>query len=215
MVSTMLKDKRALASPLHWLPQALKDRARGRELAAGEYLFRQGDAASAIYEIQRGRLRMIRYTSDSRPVIVHTARQGQLFAEAALFADTYHCDAVATADTRVRIYAKKPLLAALRSEPELALHLTSVLAREVRALRERLEVRNVRSARERIIQHLALMADAGALRLDGPLKDLAAEIGLTPEAYYRALAALEKEGAIARTGDRIVLRRGDLPRPPT
>ena len=37
--------------------------------------------------------------------------------------------------------------------------------------------------------------------------DLAAEIGLTHEAVYRTLAALEKDGTLARSGDRIVLRK--------
>jgi CRP-like cAMP-binding protein len=90
-------------APLRWLPQALKDGAKVRELADGEYLFRQGDKANAIFEIERGRLAMVRYTTDSRAVIVHTARQGQLFAEAALFAQTYHCDGTAAGDTRVRV----------------------------------------------------------------------------------------------------------------
>src|SRR4051812_8812634 len=106
----MSQDKGANETPLHWLPQALKDSAKVRELADGEYLFRQGDKATAIYEIERGRLVMVRYTTDSRAVIVHTARQGQLFAEAALFAQTYHCDGIAAADTRVRVYSKEILL---------------------------------------------------------------------------------------------------------
>ncbi|MFI5002919.1 MAG: helix-turn-helix domain-containing protein [Reyranellales bacterium] len=40
---------------------------------------------------------------------------------------------------------------------------------------------------------------------------MAAEIGLTHEALYRTLAALEKDGVIARSGMRIVLAR--LPKP--
>jgi CRP/FNR family transcriptional regulator, dissimilatory nitrate respiration regulator len=204
----MNNDQGAVQSPLHWLPQPLKDSARVRELAGGEYLFRQGDKATAIYEIERGRLGMIRYTTDSRQVIVHTGRPGQLFAEAALFAEAYHCDAVAAGDTRVRVHLKENLLAAFQADPKLALSFTSVLAHEIMALRARLEVRNVRSARERILQHLELIAevDQHALRLDSTLKDLAAEIGLTHEALYRALAALEKDGAIQRKGDRIILQ---------
>jgi|ERR1043166_1994945 CRP-like cAMP-binding protein len=198
-------------TPLGWLPQALRDGAKVRELGDGEYLFRQGDKANAIYEIERGRLTMVRYTSDSRTVIVHTARQGQLFAEAALFAQTYHCDGVAAGSTRVRVYPKERLLAAFNAEPKLALSFTAMLAHEIMALRARLEVRNVRSARERILQHLALIAEAPhVFRLDGTLKDLAAEIGLTHEAFYRALAALEKDAAIERKDDRIVLIGSDL-----
>ena len=74
-------------------------------------------------------------------------------------------------------------------------------------LRSRLEQRAIRSARERVLQHIALAADPErrAFRIEGTLMDLAAEIGLTHEALYRTLARLEKEGAIARTGDGIVL----------
>ena len=43
--------------------------------------------------------------------------------------------------------------------------------------------------------------------LSGTLMDLAAEIGLSHESLYRTLAALEREGAIARNGDAIVLRK--------
>jgi CRP/FNR family transcriptional regulator, dissimilatory nitrate respiration regulator len=207
----MNAQKGANETPLHWLPQALKNSVKVRDLADGEYLFRQGDSAVAIYEIERGRLAMVRYTTDSRAVIVHSARQGQLFAEASLFAQTYHCDAIAAGVTRVRVYPKERLVAAFSADPQLALSFTAVLAHEIMALRARLEVRNVRSARERILQHLGLIADAPhVFRLDSTLKDLAAEIGLTHEAFYRALAALEKDGEIERKDDRIVLRSSNL-----
>lgn len=38
------------------------------------------------------------------------------------------------------------------------------------------------------------------VEIDGTLKDLASEIGLTHEALYRALHDLEAEGQIARRG---------------
>jgi CRP-like cAMP-binding protein len=204
----MIQDDTAMEPPLRRLPPALTQRARIRELEAGEHLFRQGDKANAIFEIVRGRLLMVRQTIEGRTVVLHTARSGELFAEAALFAPTYHCDAVAAADTRVRVHLTQDLLAAFRADRELALHFMAVLAHEVQALRARIEIRNIRSARERLFQHLTLAAGSGdhTLRLDGTLKDLAAEIGLTPEALYRAIAALEREGLLARKGDRILLR---------
>ena len=48
--------------------------------------------------------------------------------------------------------------------------------------------------------HVAVAANFSA-----PLKDIAAEIGLTHEAFYRALAALEADGAIRRARRRIAL----------
>ena len=53
-------------------------------------------------------------------MILHTAHRGELFAEAALFADTYHCDAIATAQSSVRVYPKDMVKQVLRTDPALA-----------------------------------------------------------------------------------------------
>jgi hypothetical protein len=74
------------------------------------------------------------------------------------------------------------------------------------ALRTRLEQRNIRSARDRILQHLAATAhDGRTLRVEGTLLDLAAEIGLTHEVFYRNLATLERDGLIKRDKGSITL----------
>jgi CRP/FNR family transcriptional regulator, dissimilatory nitrate respiration regulator len=200
-------------STLEWLPQSIRVHSRLRELAAGEALFRQGERAYAIFAIERGRLTLVRHTIDSHRVVLHTARAGELFAEAALFASVYHCDAIAAAVSRVRIYAKRDLLAAFRANPQLAERFMAVLARQIHVLRARLEERNIRSARERLLHHIALCAgaDGRTMPVEGTLMELAAEIGLTPEALYRTLSGLEKEGAVRRTGLSIALRKRPAP----
>lgn len=197
-------------SSLDWLPESLRRRSRLHALRSGEVLFRQGDRASAIFEVEQGRLRLLRHTIDNRPVPLHTARPGELFAEAALFADRYHCDAVAVSDSRVRAYSKRALLAAFRNDAALGERFMAVLAHQIHALSNRLEERNIRSARERVLNRLVLAADPVDRRVavEGTLMDLAAELGLTHEALYRTLAALEKDGTIARTRSGIVLRKG-------
>jgi CRP-like cAMP-binding protein len=97
----------------------------------------------------------------------------------------------------------------MRDDPRFAERFMARLAHQVHDLRARIEERNIRSARERVLHHLALAAgpDGRTVPLDGTLMDLAAEIGLTHEALYRALAALEKEGQIERTRSAITLRK--------
>lgn len=188
------------------MPGALRQDATVREIEADQSLFGQGDRASAIFALERGRIRLVRHTADGHRVTLHTARTGELFAEAALFSDVYHCDAIADVPSRVRILPKAKLISAFERDPELSRRFMSILARQVMALRTRLEQRNIRSARERILLHLALSAEDGrVVRLDGTLVDLAAEIGLTHEALYRNLAALERDGVIRRDRESIVL----------
>ena len=193
---------------LDWLPDSVRDGSRLRELAAGEALFRQGDKTYAVFTVERGRLRLVRHTVDSRRVVLHTARAGDLLAEAALFSGTYHCDAVADVASCVRIYSKPDLLERFRSDPQTAERFMAVLAGQIHGLRARLEERNIRSARERLLHHVALHAtDGRTMPVEGTLSDLAAEIGLTPEALYRTLAELEKEGVVRRTRSAIALRK--------
>ncbi len=181
-----------------------------RELAAGELLFRQGDPAAAIYRVERGRLRLIRRTVDDHLVILHTARRGEFFTEAALFAETYHCDAVAAAPSRVRVYPKPKVMEALRADPALAEAFMARLARQLHDLRARMELRNIRSARERVLQYLRLCAGHGrTIVIDGQLQDIAAEIGMTREALYRTLAVLEAEGHLSRTETAILLQKSN------
>jgi CRP-like cAMP-binding protein len=194
-------------SCVDWLPPQFGSSTL-HQLEANEALFRQGDRASAIFEVEQGRLRLVRRTVDDHLVVLHTARAGDLFAEAALFSDTYHCDAMAVAPSRVRTYPKDALLAVLRRDPALFEAFAARLAHQLQALRARLELRNVRSARERLLHYLALVAgpDGRTVKVDGLLQDIAFDLGLTREAFYRTLATLESEGLIERRGDRILLR---------
>jgi CRP-like cAMP-binding protein len=179
-----------------------------RSLARNEYLFRQGDKVEAIYFIEDGRLRLDRRTFDGRSLVFGTSSAGEFFVEAALFAEIFHCDAVATEPSRVRIYPKAAVLKALNTDPSSALPFLRLMAHQVIEARQRLELMKIRSAKERVMLYLDLHAGAeGSVGLKGALQDIASELGLTREAFYRTLASLEHAGALERSGDRIVLKR--------
>jgi CRP/FNR family transcriptional regulator, dissimilatory nitrate respiration regulator len=189
------------------LPPPIEAGSVIRVLAQGELLFRQGHRAAAIYKVESGQLRLVRRTLDDHLVILHTARQGEFFAEASLFAEVYHCDAVAAAPSSVRIYPKEIVISVLRESPTLTETLMARLASQLQELRARMELRNIRSARERVLQYVRLRSgDTNrTIPISGQLQDIAAEIGITREALYRTLAALEADGLLSRTGTGIIL----------
>src|SRR5205823_2997648 len=139
---------------------------------------------------------------------MHAARAGQTFTEAALFSDIYHCNAVAGAKSRVRMYPKHDLLEALEREPSLALKYVASLSREVQRLRTDLELHSIRSSRERILRFLQLHAGPDSeYAVQGSLKELATNLGLAHETFYRELARLESAKLIARRRGSIRLRK--------
>ncbi len=171
-----------------------------RSLRRNEALFSQGDEVTAIYFIEAGRLRLERRTFDGRSLILGNTPAGEFFVEAALFADTYHCDAIASEPSRVRVYPKAAVLNALRADSAGAMSFLALVARQVIELRQRLEIMKVRSAKERVLLYLDLNAgsDGRTVNLPGQLQDIASELGLTREALYRTLAGLARTGAIER-----------------
>jgi CRP/FNR family transcriptional regulator, dissimilatory nitrate respiration regulator len=190
-----------------WMPAAIRAVAFERRLKAGEALFRLGDKAAGFYEVVSGRVRLVRVDRVGRETVLHVAGPAETLAEASLFSGQYHCDAVANTDATVRVYPKRQVISAFEKDPKALKTFTAMLAHQVMTLRTRLQQRNIRSARERVRQFLAfnIGPDGRSHELHGTLKDLAAEIGLTHEALYRALAALERAGEVKRAGNRIML----------
>jgi CRP/FNR family transcriptional regulator, dissimilatory nitrate respiration regulator len=194
-------------SALDWVPNEVTAAAKQRTLRVGESLFRQGDRTYGIFAIEKGRVQMIRYDSHGRSLVLFTAVEGNLFAEAALFSETYHCDAVAVTEATVRIYSRSLSLSLLDRDHTAAQNFMALLAREVMSLRTRLEILNIRSASERVLRHLSVAAgpDGRTVEISGTLKEMASELGLAQEVLYRTLADLETQGLIERADHLIKL----------
>jgi len=183
-----------------------------KKLIAGEYVFYQGDPARYIYAVKTGEIRLERPTLEGRSVLIHVAGNKDSFAEASLFAEKYHCNAIATVASTIHIYPKDLILKALQSQPDKAEKYIALLSSHVRNLRAKLELRNILSARDRIMQYFLLIADADTreIILHVPLKEMAAELGLAYETFYRQLARMEKEGVIKRNKNKILLCGADM-----
>lgn len=186
---------------------------RDRLLAQGEALFRAGDPALGLVIVRRGVLELRRLSPEGRLSVLHRAGPGDTFAEACLFEPHHHCDAVAATPGLVTIHPAAALRRAAAEDPALAWRIAGHLAARLVAERARAQRLALPRAEDRLLDALhALPAAAGGLRHVGrPWKALAAELGLTHEATYRALARLERDGRLRREGgDSVRLIPGPL-----
>ncbi len=119
-----------------------------RELAAGETLFATGDPTRGFFAVCKGRIRLARFSESGRETVLFVAGPGERFAEASLFAETYHCEAQAVSESTVACFSKAEALALLQNDATARLDLTADLARQVMELRSALTLRDIRSARE-------------------------------------------------------------------
>ncbi len=185
---------------LNQLPAEIQSMVAIRDLAAGQILFAQHDRAEAFFILESGHIQLLNYTEDGAQINHYGVRAGESFAEVALFYEHYLCTAIANTASRVLMVPKAPYLRALRSQPDLAEAFMARLAQRLHESKLLLELRGIRPAEKRVLHYLQLNVSADSLTVDLklPLKTLAGDLGLSPEALSRALKKLHEEGIINR-----------------
>lgn len=160
--------------------------------SAGDVLFYQAEPTTGLYRVQLGCVNLRRITAAGDTLTLHRATAGDLFAEASVFSDQYHCDAICVEGGAVQHFSKVAVLDQLSKEKDFARAFTALLARQVQSYRFLLEITAIKSAEERVL------AAVSAGYLDGAVTEFATRIHLTQEACYRALRALCKQGRLTQ-----------------
>jgi CRP-like cAMP-binding protein len=157
-----------------------------------------------MHFVDSGEVVLQRVLEDGTLHVLQRARHG-LVGEASLQAERYHCDARVVVDARVVRIPRQALLEALRADAAFALRWIGMLNGEVRRLRLQCERLGLRTVEERLLHLLRTEGGAEGLPLGPGLKTLAQQIGVTHEALYRCVSALEKRGRLVRSGGHLCM----------
>jgi CRP/FNR family transcriptional regulator, dissimilatory nitrate respiration regulator len=122
-------------------------------LTASQPLFYQGDVTRAIFVVISGQISLMHYTDAGRSIKHYEVRTGESFAEAALFNEVYDCSAIADVPSRIATFPKQAFLSTLRQHPELSEGLIAQLAQRFHQAKVLLELRSIRSARDRVLHY--------------------------------------------------------------
>lgn len=152
---------------------------------AAAALFRRNDPIRFMHLIEGGVAHLVRYNENGVAMVMQRALPGMILAESSLFSDRYHCDGLALSElTGYRVRAST-LRQAMRDDAEIAVAVSSYLAREVHRMRVRTEILSQKTVRARLDFWLAVN---GELPARGGWKAVADDIGVAPEALYREIA---------------------------
>lgn len=163
-------------------------------MSAADVLFRQAEPTIGFYRVQTGCVTLRRTTKAGDTLTLHRATAGDLFAEASVFSDQYHCDAICTVAGEVQHICKTATLDQLSKDKDFALSFSALLARQVQSYRFLLEITAIKSADERVL------AAVSAGYLEGAVTEFATRTHLTHETCYRALRSLCNDGRLIQTG---------------
>ncbi|MGB5833767.1 MAG: Crp/Fnr family transcriptional regulator [Thiohalocapsa sp.] len=194
------------------------------DLAEGEWLFSQDDAATRFYFVGSGQMRLFRSSADGDEKVIELVSAGQTFAEALMFMGTGRYPVCAAALSPVRLIAidATDFVAMLRESPETSFALLGDLSRRLHGLIAEIDSLTLVSATGRVARWLLARlppADRAAdqtengraLALDVRKSVLASRLSIKPETWSRITRRLSEDGIITVDGQRIaVLDRAAL-----
>jgi CRP-like cAMP-binding protein len=194
----------ALESPLlAALPGPVRRQVRLLDIPRRAVLFSRGDRPCMFFMLS-GEVRLVRHSKSGGEIVLQRTRRG-FFAEASLDQPVYHCDAIAAEPSSLLAVQRKAFSNAL-AVGDFRDRWMAHLARELRRVRAQAERLGLRTARERIVHFIETEGEAGTVNLNQTKKSWAAELGLTHEALYRALAQMNNRGELKVGQSRLTLR---------
>ena len=172
-------------------------------LKKGQLLFHQGDPASAFYVVLEGWMKLYRSAPDGAEIIIHVAKAGETFAEAAMFMEgAYPVHAEAATPVRLQRISASTVRDCIVSNPSFAFAMLGAMSFRLRRLVNEIENLKRRGAAELVAGFLLQLCDESAgdpctVTLPFEKALVAARLGIKPESFSRALVRLKDVGVEA------------------
>lgn len=161
--------------------------ASGRVVSfqSNQSVFQIGDRVQNMYFVIDGGVDLVRYSKRGAPLILARVGQGGVLAEASAYSSRYHCHAVTSAPTQLRLLPVSAFRDRLHGSADIARTWAAKLAQELQTARMQSEIRSLKTVAERLD---AWLGENKTLPPKGQMQNLAYFLGVSREALYRELA---------------------------
>ena len=179
-----------------------------------DYLFFEGDPANWLYIVSQGKVRLVKYSSNGKDILLEVLFIGEMFGGVAIFdKDTYPASAQAMEMVTVLKMTKKDFFEFIARYPAMAVDTVVHLGKRLREAHNMMRSLAVERVEKRIAAILTRLAgkigepyDSG-IKLDIHLtrQDIADMVGSTVETTIRTMSRFKKDGIVTSTDDGKIL----------
>ena len=182
---------------------------------ANQIVLLENDWGGSVYFILEGWVKIRTYNMDGKEVTLNIIGKGEIFGEmAALEKQPRSTDAITLTSTTIGRIPAQDFVELVNTEPMAGLYLTKIMARRLRQVNRRLQLREANSL-SRVADAILFLVDGQGREEEGimeipnlPHREISSLSGLARETVTRVLTKLEKRGLIQRDAD--LLRIPDI-----
>jgi CRP-like cAMP-binding protein len=198
-------------------PEALQEAQSAgfrKRSAAGDILFRQGDAAASLFLVVSGRLRATQTTPDGQQIIIRYIGPGEIAGYTVLAGGAVHPGTVTSVDDSQLIgWSASGFKQIMARHSLIAMNAVAVLGRRYHEMQVRLRELSTEKVERRIghtllrLAHQAGRRTARGIEIAFPLsrQDIAEMCGTTLHTVSRTLSAWEEQGIVNCGRRRVVV----------
>ena len=177
-----------------------------RHYRAGQVLWTEGEVSGRLVLLDHGRIKVARVLPDGSSVLLYVFSAGDIFGFLP-FVDggPYPATAIAVDEVDARVMSRSALRQAIHKDPQVAMVLLGALGKRLRQAFGRLGDQAQRSSLARVAAALSLLLPDGGgaapttiIDVPAPIQDFAADVGMTPETFSRAVTRLVDFGVLQR-----------------
>jgi CRP-like cAMP-binding protein len=177
-----------------------------RHYRAGQVLWTEGELSGRMVLLVRGRVKAVRVLPDGSSILLHVFSAGDIFGFLP-FVDggPYPATAIAVDEVDARVMTRSELREAIHEDSQVAMVLLGALGKRLRQAFGRLGDQAQRSSLARVAAALSLLLPATGssdvttvIDVPSPIHDFAANVGMSPETFSRAVTQLVESGVLQR-----------------
>lgn len=196
--------------------QRVEEVTRMESVKRRQFIFLPGDAASTVYLLKSGRVKLSRMNEDGKELTLAILEPGEVFGEMEIL-EGMPRDTVAEAldDVSICVMQRSDFEALLKKDPNTSIRLTKLIGLRLKKIESRIEDLVFKDVPARLAHLLFELSkefgvqENGQTRLNVKLshQELANLIGSTRETVTATLGDFKRRGLIAFDGRRLVLLR--------
>ena len=184
----------------------LADLATERHLSSGEPIIWEGDQPEWFYIVAQGKIKVVKYISTGKELLVAMFTPPSIFGEVAVFDGIpYPASAAAVGETTVLGIKRDDLLTFLSQNPSVALKIINLLGARLRDAHNRLRDMAGERADQRIASMLLMLSSKLGPAILFTRQEIADMTGTTTETVIRTTTRLKDQGIINTTRGEIVI----------